>query len=104
MARSPFPGMGPYLEAPAIWLDVHTSLMSIFREQLTPLLASKYLAELETQVVILMSGFSKVTAASMLIHYPIVRNHALLMPIDPAGDHGDQHLAYHGDSSGWRRQ
>jgi hypothetical protein len=50
--HSPFPGMDPYLEAPSIWPDVHTSLMSIFREQLTPLLAPKYLAELETQVVI----------------------------------------------------
>jgi hypothetical protein len=44
--------MDPYLEASSIWPDVHTSLMSIFREQLTPLLAPKYLAELETQVVI----------------------------------------------------
>ena len=52
MVRSPFPGMGTYLEAPTIWPDVDTSLMSIFREQLTPLLAPKYLAELETQVVI----------------------------------------------------
>src|SRR5215475_3579612 len=52
MVHSPFPGMDPYLEAPSIWPDVHTSLMSIFREQLTPLLAPKYLAELETQVVI----------------------------------------------------
>ena len=50
--HSPFPGMDPYLEAPSIWPDVHTSLMSIFREQLTPLLAPKYVAELETQVVI----------------------------------------------------
>jgi len=50
MQKSPFPGMDPYLEAPTIWPDVHTSLMSIFREQLTPLLAPKYLAELETQV------------------------------------------------------
>ena len=52
MIYSPFPGMDPYLEASTIWPDVHTSLMSIFREQLTPLLAPKYLAELETQVVI----------------------------------------------------
>ena len=52
MIHSPFPGMDPYLEAPSIWPDVHTSLMNIFREQLTPLLAPKYLAELETQVVI----------------------------------------------------
>ena len=52
MIHSPFPGMDPYLEAPTIWPDVHTTLMSIFREQLTPLLAPKYLAELETQVVV----------------------------------------------------
>ena len=52
MICSPFPGMDPYLEAPSIWPDVHTSLMSIFREQLNLLLAPKYLAELETQVVI----------------------------------------------------
>jgi hypothetical protein len=44
--------MDPYLEAPSIWPDVHTNLMTIFREQLAPLLAPKYLAELETQVVI----------------------------------------------------
>jgi hypothetical protein len=52
MSHSPFPGMDPYLEAPTIWPDVHTRLMSIFCEQLAPLLAPKYLAELETQVVI----------------------------------------------------
>jgi hypothetical protein len=52
MIHSPFPGIEPYLEAPIIWPDVYTSLMSIFREQLNPLLAPKYLAELETQVVI----------------------------------------------------
>lgn len=52
MIGSPFPGMDPYLEAPAIWPDLHTSLMTIFREQLNPLLAPKYLAELETQVLI----------------------------------------------------
>ena len=34
MSYSPFPGMDPYLEAPTIWPDVHTSLISIFREQL----------------------------------------------------------------------
>jgi hypothetical protein len=52
MVQSPFPGMDPYLEASSIWPNVHTSLMTIFQEQLNPLLAPKYLAELETQVVI----------------------------------------------------
>ena len=52
MIHSPFPGMAPCLEAPSIWPDVHTSLMSIFREQLNALLAPTYLAEVETQMVI----------------------------------------------------
>ena len=52
MIHSPFPGMDPYLEAPSLWPDVHTRLMTIIGEQLTPLLAPKYLAELQTQVVI----------------------------------------------------
>jgi Protein of unknown function (DUF4058) len=52
MTHSPFPGMDPYLEASSIWPDVHTRLISIVAEQLTPLLAPKYLAELEIQLVI----------------------------------------------------
>ena len=56
MIRSPFPGMDPYLEAPTIWPNVHTSLLTIFQEQLHPLLAPQYLAELETQVVIDRNG------------------------------------------------
>jgi hypothetical protein len=44
--------MDPYLEAPGLWPDVHARLMSIFAEQLAPLLAPKYVAELETQVII----------------------------------------------------
>ena len=52
MMHSPFPGMDPYLEAPSIWPDVYTRLMTVIGEQLTPLLAPKYLAELETQVII----------------------------------------------------
>jgi hypothetical protein len=44
--------MDPYLEAPIIWADVHTSLMTIFQEQLNPFLVPQYLAELEIQVVI----------------------------------------------------
>lgn len=52
MSQSPFPGMDPYLESPDLWPDVHESLMAIFREQLTPLLAPKYVAELSTRIVI----------------------------------------------------
>ncbi len=52
MAASPFPGMDPYLEAPDIWPDVHSTLIAIFREQLTPQLVPKYLTDLQAQIVI----------------------------------------------------
>lgn len=52
MCASPFPGMDPYLEASDIWPDVHTRLMTIYSDQLNALLAPRYLAELETQIVI----------------------------------------------------
>src|SRR5690242_3947370 len=52
MAQSPFPGMDPYLEAPGIWADVHSRLMNYIAEQLAPQLAPKYIAELDTQIVI----------------------------------------------------
>jgi hypothetical protein len=52
MSHSPFPGMDPYLEVHDLWPDVHNNLINIFREQLTPLIAPKYRAELETQLVI----------------------------------------------------
>ena len=52
MAQSPFPGMDPYLESPDLWPDVHNRLMNLFAEQLGDLLAPKYVAELNTQIVI----------------------------------------------------
>jgi hypothetical protein len=44
--------MDPYLEGPGLWPDVHNRLMNIFAEQLTTLIAPKYIAELNTQIVI----------------------------------------------------
>ncbi len=52
MSRSPFPGMDPYLEAPKLWPSVHHRLITIFADQLSPLLAPKYFADLESYIVI----------------------------------------------------
>lgn len=52
MTLSPFPGMDPYLEGPDLWPDVHARLANIIAEQLAPLLAPKYVVELNTQIVI----------------------------------------------------
>ena len=49
---SPFPGMDPYLEGPALWSDVHHSLISIYRETLAAQLRPKYVVKIEERVYI----------------------------------------------------
>ncbi len=48
--RPPFPGMDPWLEHPAIWLDVHNSLITAIRDELVPRIAPKYYIGLEQRV------------------------------------------------------
>ncbi len=49
---SPFPGMDPYLESPAIWPDVHHELISQIRAVLNPALRPRYVARVELRVYI----------------------------------------------------
>src|SRR5438270_8173295 len=49
---SPFPGMGPYLESPVIWPDVHHELISEIRAALNPRLRPRYVARVELRVYI----------------------------------------------------
>ena len=51
--RSPFPGMDPYLEHPALWTDVHNSLIAAIRDILSPLLAPRYYVGLERRAYLL---------------------------------------------------
>jgi Protein of unknown function (DUF4058) len=48
--KSPFPGMDPYLESPALWADFHNSFMTYFREALAARLPDRYDARLEEQI------------------------------------------------------
>ena len=43
----PFPGMDPYLEPPALWPDVHNSLISELRNTLGPALRPHYVVRLQ---------------------------------------------------------
>jgi hypothetical protein len=52
--RSPFPGMDPYLEHPALWPDVHNSLIAALRDALAPLVAPRYYVGLERRTYLLM--------------------------------------------------
>lgn len=49
---SPFPGMDPYLESPAIWPDVHHGLISQIQAQLNPSVRPTYVARVELRVYI----------------------------------------------------
>src|SRR5947209_6772601 len=49
---SPFPGMDPYLESPAIWPDVHHELISEIRAALNPNLRPRYVARVELRVYV----------------------------------------------------
>jgi len=44
---SPFPGMNPYLEQPALWPDFHVGLLNAIKERLVPLVRPRYYVLLE---------------------------------------------------------
>ncbi len=44
---SPFPGMDPWLEAPAVWTDLHTRLSVHLSEALTPRVGPRYYVAVE---------------------------------------------------------
>lgn len=47
-----FPGMDPYLEHPGLWKGFHTSLITVIREMLTPLLPGRYWVDVEETVYV----------------------------------------------------
>src|SRR5579871_1852191 len=49
---SPFPGMDPYLEDPAIWPDVHHELISVARELLLAALRPKYFVQIDERLYV----------------------------------------------------
>jgi hypothetical protein len=50
---SPFPGMDPYLEHPALWPDVHNSLLAALRDSLSAQVAPRYYVALERRTYLL---------------------------------------------------
>jgi uncharacterized protein DUF4058 len=47
---SPFPGMDPYLETPALWSDFHASFITYWRDALIECLPSNYEARIDEKV------------------------------------------------------
>ncbi|MFZ0545972.1 MAG: DUF4058 family protein [Candidatus Promineifilaceae bacterium] len=51
--RSPFPGMDPYLEHPALWPDVHNRLIAAIADSLAEKVAPRYFIGLERRAYLL---------------------------------------------------
>ncbi|HWE01654.1 MAG TPA: DUF4058 family protein [Tepidisphaeraceae bacterium] len=49
---SPFPGMDPYLEDPALWPDVHHELISVAREMLLAALRPRYFIQIDERLYV----------------------------------------------------
>ncbi len=49
---SPFPGMNPYFEQSAHWLDFHTELLTVLRRLLLPQIGPDYFVQLEEHIYI----------------------------------------------------
>jgi len=49
---SPFPGMNPFLENPAVWPDFHLRMISMIGELLAPQLSPRYVVRAEAQLYI----------------------------------------------------
>ncbi len=52
---SPFPGMDPYIERPAIWPDFHDSLITYIRAALQPVLRPRYVALTQDRLFVVES-------------------------------------------------
>ncbi len=50
---SPFPGVDPYLEHPALWPDIHNRLIAAIADDLTPRVAPRYYIALERRAYLL---------------------------------------------------
>ena len=53
---TPFPGMDPYLEQPAIWPDLHNSLIVALRDDLAPRLRPRYYVSIEERTYTVEPG------------------------------------------------
>ncbi|TAH53383.1 MAG: DUF4058 family protein [Chloroflexota bacterium] len=55
---SPFPGMDPYLEDPALWQDVHQGLITYIRDVLQPDIRPRYHARIGERLYVVQTGRS----------------------------------------------
>src|SRR5919202_778764 len=57
--RSPFPGMDPYLEDPAIWPGVHTRLIVWLNDQLAEKVSPNFYVAVEERVYVVQPDYTR---------------------------------------------
>lgn len=83
---SPFPGMNPYLEHPALWPEVHSRLIVALADALNPQILPKYRAAIDQRVYsvdgseALLVGIPDVTVERRAGAAPTARDSALGQP------------------------
>ncbi len=82
---TPFPGMDPYLEHPAIWPDVHNSLIAALRDDLSERIAPEYFVGLEERVYELHPGESLSIGRPDLVLSSTSASEAVSLARGPAG-------------------
>jgi hypothetical protein len=78
---NPFPGMNPWLETPALWRDVHHSLITALRNDLAPRLRPRYFVAVETHTFISLApeapGASRYPDVMVVERAPVVKEVAV---------------------------
>jgi hypothetical protein len=81
---SPFPGMNPYLEHPALWSSFHFRLVSAVLSRLDQVLPSHYYTEIKTQTYQVLEGSEEDEEPQW------VRNHPAANPAHLPRSHDDE--------------
>src|SRR5712691_4443348 len=80
---SPFPGMDPYLEHPALWPGIHQGLITFMWSALNAMLPPKYVAGMGERVYIVQSE-RDIYPDVMVVQHPAQQRFA---------PHGDERIA-----------
>jgi len=67
---TPFPGMDPYLEHPALWPDVHNSLIAAIRDEMAARVAPRYYIGLEQRAYLVMPDDHRLVGVADLAVIP----------------------------------
>lgn len=86
---TPFPGMNPYVEQPAIWIDFHTEFLVALRRLLAPQIGPNSIVQFEEDV-----GEARFLEVRECEHRGLITVIELLCPSNKrAGDGREQYLA-----------